>query len=139
MDRHTFDAVLPERVYAVGSHRSGEIAVPTGHGTFDIRIGVAKHLDPETLVAVGLDISLDGGQTWQADGAASRRGGAGTIERTTALPMASMTLRGRLWGETARGRAVRVRVVVQGHATTLGPVDLGVSDEPINPSRATDP
>jgi hypothetical protein len=129
MNRHTFGAVLPERVYAVGTHRSPEIDVPSGHTTFEIRIGVAEHLDPDTEIAVGLDISLDDGQTWQADGAAGRRGGVSPVDKTTGLSLTSMTMRGRLWG--VRGRAARVRVSVRGHATTLGPVDLLVSDEAI--------
>src|SRR5688500_658891 len=131
MKRHTFEGVLPVRVYAVGTHRSSEIAIPSGHDRFEIRVGVANHLDPDTEIAVGLDISLDGGQTWQADGAAGRRGGPGSIDRTTGLPRTAMSFHAGLWGAEARGRAARVRVSVRGHATTLGPVDLFISDEPI--------
>lgn len=127
MNRHTFEAVLPDGVYAVGTHRSPEIGIPSAHTSFEIRVGVAEHLDPDTEIAVGLDVSLDGGQTWQPLGAASRRGGVGPVDRTTGLPWRWMTMGGRLWG--VRGRGARVWVRVSGHAATLGPVDLLVSDE----------
>lgn len=122
--------VLPQGTYPIGTRVLGPANIPLGVSSISLALDGTSMTNPALHVAITLDLSLDGGVTWndphpQVDpfpvgmtldgGAKNRQGQAlGTYYIGTILPDASNP-----------NRRIRATVVISGQAlTTTGTLTL---------------
>lgn len=122
--------VLAPGTYAIGTRTLGPANVPLGVTAIELALDGAAMTDPALHVAITLDLSLDGGATWNdphpavdpfpvgmtLDGGAKNRQGD---------PLAAYTIGTSLPDPTNPNRRVRATVVISGTPlTTSGTLSL---------------
>jgi len=122
--------VLPQGTYPIGTRTLGPATVPVGVTQIELALDGAAMTSPALHVSMALDLSLDGGSTWNTphpqvdpfpvtmtlDGGAKDRQGN---------PLPKYTIGTRLPDPSNANRRVRAVVIISGTAlTTSGTLSL---------------
>ena len=117
--------VFGKRLFAGGRYNSSSIPIPgAAKRSISAVINVESFLDPTVSIEYGVELSLDGGTTWQLLVAGGRPGGT-IIRSKTGLPWTDMTVGFSI--PPGQGRRLRGFLNVTGGAATLGPATVTVT------------
>ena len=105
-----------------GRHEFADAAVPQGDTRITAELDRSTLTDPAVLIGWGLELSLDGGQTWLPWGAATCAGGQ-DIDPATGQPFARSSFTVPLPPEGALQRRVRPAVTLNRTASTILAID----------------
>lgn len=122
--------VLPQGTYAIGTRVLGPANVPLGATEIALSLDGGAMTNPALHVAITLDLSLDGGVTWnnphpQADPFPVGMTLDGGAKNRQGLPLGTYFIGTTLPDASNPNRRIRATVVISGQAlTTAGTLSL---------------
>src|SRR3990167_2386323 len=118
---------LPNKIYHAGIHSFGPILISDNLKQLYFEINVEKHISSDVGWRVEIDISLDGGNSWQFLCGCSRKGGIkidpstcqidknGGLDLSTGIPYTKSTLLYIIHSVfNGKNRQIRGRLIISG-------------------------